>query len=197
MQSFVRGWMLNIIAVVILAVLVDIILPGNSYKKYTGFVFGLILIVVILQPLLHILRHSEELIESVIGNSAAMENEVLKKQVEIFGGIHNEQVLETYKRNLELSIAALIDNALGSDDTSVSITFRHNSDGFDPSNIDRLDIETSISQNSTNVKPVIIGIGNRYRNENAFTEAQMKESIKELLSEIYRINSEKLFINFN
>lgn len=197
MLALLKGWAFNIVAVVILAVLVDIILPSNSFKKYTGFVFGLILIIVMLQPVLQILGRSEVLIRSVISNAAAMENEAVKNQAEIFGGMQDDQIMEIYKKNMESSIAVAINSAFDLTDTSVSITFRQRNDGFDPSGIDRLDIETSLRSASKGVKPVIINIGGSVQNRDALSEEHMKESIRNLMSEIYGIETDRIFIKFN
>jgi len=197
MQALLKEWAFNIVAVVILAVLVDIILTSNSYKKYTGFVFGLILTIAILQPILQILGRSEELIKSVISNTTAMENEIVRTQAEIFGSMHDDQILEIYRKNMESNITAAINNAFDLTDTSVSISFRQSSEGFDPSCIDRLDIKTRLRSDGKGIKPVIVNIGKMDQNWDVLSQDGKKESIKDLIYELYGIEPNRISIKFN
>ncbi len=56
MIEFLSNWILQIIIYMILAMLVDLILPSSTLKKYVKLVVGLLLILIILQPILSIFK---------------------------------------------------------------------------------------------------------------------------------------------
>ncbi|MBE5945628.1 MAG: hypothetical protein E7259_01650 [Lachnospiraceae bacterium] len=59
------GWMKNIIIYLILSGIVINISPGNNYKKYINFLSGLIVIVILAEPLTYIFNLSVGDIDSI------------------------------------------------------------------------------------------------------------------------------------
>lgn len=53
-----RGWVINICTAVFFITAVEMIMPSNSFKKYSKFVLGLILIVTIMNPIVKALGSS-------------------------------------------------------------------------------------------------------------------------------------------
>ncbi|MTH52359.1 stage III sporulation protein AF [Bacillus mangrovi] len=49
-MSFLTGWIANILLFILLAIVIDMLLPNSSMQKYAKMVIGLILIVIILNP---------------------------------------------------------------------------------------------------------------------------------------------------
>ncbi|MEI5908119.1 stage III sporulation protein AF [Bacillus spongiae] len=65
-MSFLTEWITNIILFVLLATVVDMLLPSSVMKKYTKIVVGLLLITIILTPLFQFLASDfEEVIAKV------------------------------------------------------------------------------------------------------------------------------------
>lgn len=54
MLTWMENWLHGIIAVILFAVLVELLLPNSKFLKYTRLVIGLILLITILSPLLKI-----------------------------------------------------------------------------------------------------------------------------------------------
>lgn len=64
--EFLSGWVLQIVIFIILAMVVDLILPSSKIKQYAKLVIGLLLILIILQPILSIFKVDvEQLISPV------------------------------------------------------------------------------------------------------------------------------------
>lgn len=55
-MSFLASWISNIIIFVLLASVVDMLLPNSSFQKYTKMVIGLLLIAIMLTPILHLFQ---------------------------------------------------------------------------------------------------------------------------------------------
>jgi hypothetical protein len=47
----IRDYILNIAVYIILTGFLTIILPNNSYRKYIGFVMGIIFVAMVIEPL--------------------------------------------------------------------------------------------------------------------------------------------------
>ncbi|UOQ47480.1 stage III sporulation protein AF [Gracilibacillus caseinilyticus] len=52
--EYISNWILQVIIYIILAMLVDLLLPSNALKQYVKLVVGLLLILIILQPILSV-----------------------------------------------------------------------------------------------------------------------------------------------
>ena len=51
-MSFIAGWISNIIIFVLLATVIDMLLPNSAFQKYAKMVIGLLLIAVIITPII-------------------------------------------------------------------------------------------------------------------------------------------------
>lgn len=60
MMEFITEWVTNIILFVLLAVVIDMLLPNSSMQKYTKMVMGLLLIAIILTPIFKIISKDFE-----------------------------------------------------------------------------------------------------------------------------------------
>ena len=49
-MSFVITWLTNIILLILLATILELLLPKNALQKYVKMVVGLLLLIVLLQP---------------------------------------------------------------------------------------------------------------------------------------------------
>lgn len=54
MLTWLESWLHNIIAVILFAVIVELLLPNNKFLRYTRLVIGLILLLTILSPIMKI-----------------------------------------------------------------------------------------------------------------------------------------------
>lgn len=55
-MSFLSSWISNIIIFILLATVIDMLLPSSSLQKYTKMVIGLLLIVIIITPILSLFQ---------------------------------------------------------------------------------------------------------------------------------------------
>ena len=55
-MSFLSSWISNIIIFILLATVIDMLLPSSSLQKYTKMVIGLLLIAIIITPILSLFQ---------------------------------------------------------------------------------------------------------------------------------------------
>lgn len=89
--SFITEWIMNIVVFILLAMIVDMLLPNSAMKKYTKMVTGLLLIAIILTPLLKVVAKDFDQVVASFSNkkiidSNKVENLIESKKKEIQAG---------------------------------------------------------------------------------------------------------------
>ncbi|KYC95103.1 stage III sporulation protein AF [Heyndrickxia sporothermodurans] len=90
-MSFITEWIMNIVVFILLAMIVDMLLPNSAMKKYTKMVTGLLLIAIILTPLLKVVAKDFDQVVASFSNkkiidSNKVENLIESKKKEIQAG---------------------------------------------------------------------------------------------------------------
>ncbi|WP_272953925.1 stage III sporulation protein AF [Gracilibacillus saliphilus] len=78
-MEYLSSWILQIIIYMILAMIVDLILPSSTLKQYVKLVVGLLLILIILQPLLSVFNvNVHQMVDQIIptNSDSSVESEM-------------------------------------------------------------------------------------------------------------------------
>ncbi|GAF63802.1 hypothetical protein BTS2_0694 [Bacillus sp. TS-2] len=78
-MSLLTDWLTNIIIFILFATVLDMLLPNNSLQKYAKMVIGLLLLIILLQPLLSIFTNDFDKWLFTISNQS-MEEEISMKE---------------------------------------------------------------------------------------------------------------------
>lgn len=82
-MDFIKEWITNIIIFILLATVLDMLLPNSSFQKYTKIVTGLILIAIILSPIMKIFTSDFETAIASIGQINSPDEENIKNSIEL------------------------------------------------------------------------------------------------------------------
>ncbi|OAT84164.1 stage III sporulation protein AF [Bacillus sp. MKU004] len=82
-MSFLTEWITNIIVFVLLATVIDMLLPSSSMQKYVKIVTGLLLITIILTPLLKLLTSDVDTVIDSFRISGASQNNSVENLIEM------------------------------------------------------------------------------------------------------------------
>lgn len=90
-MEFITGWVTNIILFVLLATVIDMLLPSSAMQKYAKMTIGLLLIAVILSPILELFNKDFEGLLTVVtkdfqngeGNNLENLTEIKKKEIQV------------------------------------------------------------------------------------------------------------------
>lgn len=112
-MSFITEWLTNIILFILLATVLEMLLPNSSMQRYVKMVVGLLLLVIILNPLLSIFsKDVNDWLYPVYKEEAISENQleisIERKKSEIELGQRayiSEQVAVQMKRQVENELA--------------------------------------------------------------------------------------------
>lgn len=76
-MEFLTEWLTNIILFILMAIVIDMLLPNSSMQKYAKMVISLLLIVVILNPIFSLFRTDPDVIfERLTKNGQVQSNEI-------------------------------------------------------------------------------------------------------------------------
>lgn len=119
MVNWVRSWVMSICVAVIFITAVELIMPGDKFKKYVKFVMGLILIAVILNPIIKIFNNKANISTYIDDankyvNSASYENNFQKYKEQ-----DKDDTINTFKTNLQNSCAKMLKDKFPDNDYEV------------------------------------------------------------------------------
>ncbi|WP_347549665.1 stage III sporulation protein AF [Pseudalkalibacillus hwajinpoensis] len=99
-MGIITGWVTNIIVLILLATVLELLLPNSSMQRYVKMVIGLMLMAVILSPILSIFTEDfDRLLRSVTIEDAA-------------GSAEIENTIETKKSEIQASNVAYIEEQM-------------------------------------------------------------------------------------
>ncbi|TKC19859.1 stage III sporulation protein AF [Robertmurraya kyonggiensis] len=96
-MEFITEWITNIILFVLIATVIDLLLPNTSMQKYTKMVAGLLLIVIILSPILKLFSDD---FETAIASIPSMNTNMDEKNM--------ENLIDLQKKEIQASTDAYI-----------------------------------------------------------------------------------------
>jgi stage III sporulation protein AF len=109
-MEFLRGWIINIVVTIILVIIIEIIMPGGSTRKYISLVTGLMVMFVIINPFVGLMAGEYELDIRVHEMSRAIAMRDIQYQAENLEEGSREDLILLYKTNLEQEMARQVIN---------------------------------------------------------------------------------------
>ncbi|MGL4569697.1 MAG: stage III sporulation protein AF [Clostridium sp.] len=107
-MEFLKSFVITLVTTMIFITAVELIAPDNSMKKYLKFVLGLILIVVILNPILKIFSSDENQLKSSI---ASYENKYKERESNESENIETNKLREeSFKSNFNKNCENMLKN---------------------------------------------------------------------------------------
>lgn len=202
--SFLNSWAQGIILAVIVATIIEIILPKGNNKKYVKTIIGIYILFVIVYPLISKITNNKIDVEAVIASTSST-----MSKYEIDNSISletNEYIEEVYKHTLEEDVTSRLKEK-GYKINSLNL-YLELADGnrygeiismvMQVSKINSSNKEENYTNEINEVKEVKINISNNSSEETGKTEeikAEEISSLKEYLNNIYSVEKERIHIN--
>lgn len=95
-MSYLTGWVTNIIIFIILATIMDMLLPNTAMRKYAKMVIGLLLITIMLSPIFKLLSTD---IDEIVETAMSINNEQ---------GENMENLIDSKKKEIQAVTSAYI-----------------------------------------------------------------------------------------
>lgn len=201
-MSIINSWAQGIILAVIIATIIEIILPEGNNKKYIKTVIGIYILFVMIHPLVSKISNKNLDIDKVIKDTTSKMNEYKTEDLSLQT---NKYIEETYLEKMKEDITEKIQEK-GYDINFLNLDIEIENEEFygEIKSIDigvcKKEIEENISENTIpKIDKVEINISNEtIVNEESGNEEiaeDEKESLKEYLSNEYGTAKEKIYIN--
>ncbi len=194
-MQLISEWVINIIIFILLAMIIDMLLPQSNIRKYVKVVTGLLLIVIIITPIFKLLStdvddlliHFSE--QSKIGEER-LENELKVKKTEIETSQH-AYILEQMAVQMKEQVEEEMIDTYGMNITSIHITTDNRSENPEEQ-IKKVTVymRRSVEEDAiVTVKPVIIQVKDEQRNESA---SHINDEVVTLLSKEWDVPENKI-----
>ena len=201
MIKFINSWAQGIILAVIIATIIEIIIPEGNNKKYVKTVIGLYILFTIIYPLITKISNNKLNFDSIIAKTS---KEVSMYDSKVANSIETNTYIEnTYKNNLKEKIkGAIEEKGYTILDFNIYIETQ-NEEAYGQINSIVLKLQKASKEQNTikgvnRIEEINVNIKNN-KTENLKTEKELTDSeiksIKEYLNNMYSIEEERIHIN--
>ena len=199
--KFINSWAQGIILAVIIATIIEIIIPEGNNKKYVKTVIGLYILFTIIYPLITKISNNKLNFDSIIAKTS---KEVSMYDNKVANSIETNTYIEnTYKNNLKDKIKEKIEEK-GYTVLDFNIYIEtQNEEAYGQINSIVLKLQKASKEQNTikgvnKIEEINVNIKNN-KTENLKTEKELTDSeiktIKEYLNNMYSIEEERIHIN--
>ena len=199
MIDFLSNWAQGIIVAVIIATIIEMILPNGSSKKYVKVVVGIYILFTIISPIITKFSSNNFNINDIL-DTKAYEEQMAKSDEDISKKIeenNNRTIKDIYQSNLESDIKAKLKDK-GYEVLNTYIQIRDNENytiEFISLSLDKKETEESNQVRNIEIEEVNIQIGETNTQESDTSLASSeKQEIAEYISSTYDIDIKNIEI---
>lgn len=198
MIELLKGWILNIVVVMILIIFVEIIIPSDKFKKYVKLVTGLVLMIVIINPIVTIMSKEHSLDKLAIQSFAVFDESQIERQKQKLDSLQDSQIISVYEEKLieHIKNDILLISEMKEANVNVNLEKNVKSKAFGSIlGIDAAIIDRNNNRANTNelIKEVSINVEKTKEQEQS-QDTKLIKLIKTKLSETYKIPVDKINI---
>ena len=200
MVEWISGWAQGIIVAVIIATIIEMLLPEGSSKKYIKVVVGIYILFTIVSPVITKITNKEFKLSDIIDLDEYIEaasSDITYNELE---KSNNENIKEVYIASLKSDIEGKIANK-GYNADSIEVEVQDNDEYTINSitiSVSKLD-EKEENNNIEIVNEVEINVSTSTEkskeNEKEELSKKEKEELKEYLSSVYELPEDNIIIN--
>ncbi|MGV8982387.1 stage III sporulation protein AF [Clostridium sp.] len=192
MIDVLKVWITNITVAIFFITAVEMILPDNSMKKYAKFVLGLMLIVVIINPIIKIFNKDFDLYTYSSRATSYMESSISVTDVEKYKDTNIQNTTENFKKNLEDQCILNLEDAYPENQYNANIKIIYD-DKNKVFSINSVEIEI-VEKGVKNIKKIEINTKSVNASKENILDGEEGEKIKRLLSSKFKISSKIITI---
>lgn len=196
MINWFRAWSKGIVVAVIIATIIEMILPDNTSKKYIKIVIGIFIVYTIISPVINQFTGEDiseylEIDDYIEASINAVESNEISQNT-------NDSIKKIYIQNLENDLKTKL-KSKGYVAGSVSISIS-NDDSYNLEKIDiKIDEKTAVNEETKqtrtivdNIKSVKVKIENNKSQDDSIINENDKNEIKEYVKNTYEIDTSKI-----
>lgn len=192
MIELLKIWVTNITIAIFFITAVEMILPDNSMKKYAKFVLGLMLIVVIINPIIKLFDKNFDLNSYSSKATSYMEGSTEASNIKKYKDINVLNTTENFKKNLEDECITTLEETYPENkyNADVGIVYDSKNEVF---NINTVDIEI-VKGGVTDIKKIEIDTKSVNASEKDVLRDAQGSKIRNLLSSKLKIPNDVITV---
>jgi len=200
MLEAIKGWVSNIIAVILFVSIVELILPEGKMRKYVSLIAGVLVVFIIVSPLVSAFNKDIQIEMPEMSMKEPVPIEELKLQGEKIGTLRSKQIVEAYKTKIQKSIQEQVNEVSEINCERVVCKVKEDTSKQEFGDIEEITLYITIKDkgfDNSKIEPVKIQIGNSKENntdKSVEISKEIKNKIIKNISYTCRINSEHIKI---
>ncbi|SHJ66341.1 stage III sporulation protein AF [Hathewaya proteolytica DSM 3090] len=189
MMDMLKQWIINLCGVVILITAVEMILPDNSIKKYSKYVLGLIILLVLISPIIKLYNGEFDAEVYLSKSESYFQDQEYKKNIEIYKKNNDIKTVEVFKENLSKQCIKLLKNTYKKDEFHIFIQVYEKENVISISSINIGVREGGVK----NIKKVIIGKSEEEVHA-SLDDSNKANKIKEIICNYTGVDAESISV---
>lgn len=201
MDMFLRTWIINIVVIGFLGVITDLLLSESDFRRFARFVVGIIMLIAIIRPVLHLLHNPPAFDGWAISDAQAMRLEDLRNEGEEKRVLAQERIMRLFIGNLQDQIEERVKMLKAYESVDARIQFADDENGNPDINTlenIRLTISNKRADGIENVNIDTISL-QKEEDKSVYKENMRQDeafAIREYLSETYNIDKADIYLIF-
>lgn len=202
MIELIKDWIINIVVAIFFVAFIEILLPTSNMKRYINMILGLLIIIVLINPIIKFMSSDINIEREVFlnmknHNTFGADND--SKYVEA----QNSQIAEIYIKKLEKEIVDVVRKEEKYNVLKVNIVIEENSQSQDFGKINGIELYLTASnigsESTTGIKVdemenISIGSNGKNISEDAMVSSPDTKQIIETISSLYEVPKDKIII---
>jgi stage III sporulation protein AF len=197
-MSFLTEWIANIILFIMLAVILDLLLPNSAMQKYAKMVISLLLIVIILSPIFKLLSADINTLVSDVQMESPAKEEEIKKMIDLqkkeIQASNDAYILENMavqlKSQAKEELVKSYDVTIKQISLSVAEPFEEIQNSLQGIEV-TLEAEEAGSEAVETIQPVVLGAEETAETQKE-NQIRRASEIKAYLASIWEVDPEKI-----
>ncbi|MEK5173476.1 stage III sporulation protein AF [Heyndrickxia sp. FSL W8-0496] len=196
-MSFLTEWIMNIVVFILLAMIVDMLLPNSNMKKYTKMVTGLLLIAIIITPLIKVFSKDFDQVLTSFSSEKTVDNKKLENLIESkkkeIQAVQDEYTLEQVAVQMKNDVKEELMDQYGKQIQNINLEESgQKNDGKNPIDKVIVYLEEAKENSIAAIEPIEIQ-ANQPKNDKHLKEM---ESIKETLADQWNVTKDQIELHY-
>ncbi|GCD09452.1 stage III sporulation protein AF [Clostridium tagluense] len=187
MIEALKVWVINITIAIFFITAVEMILPDNNMKKYAKFVLGLMLIVVIINPIIKIFNKDFNFYSYTNKATSYMESSTAVTDIKKYKDINMLNTTENFKKNLEKQCIIDLEQSYPENKYNADIDIIYD-DKKAVFNINKIEIGI-VDKGVRNIRKIEINAKSVNASKRDILKGEQGDKIKRLLSSKFKISA--------
>ncbi|WP_159433575.1 stage III sporulation protein AF [Proteiniborus sp. DW1] len=200
-----KNWIINIVVTIFFIAFIEILLPNSNMKKYINMILGLLIIIVLINPIIKFMNNDINIDREVFYNLQSYNTFKVERETKYIE-TQNQQIIEVYKEKIEREISEFVRDDIDYSVLDVNVSINEDIETEDFGKI--LDIKVYLgTKNNNNLNQKSIKINeieritinanksNLYKNDTVNPPGF--EEIVDSISSYYKVPKEKIIVILN